>query len=66
MSRRTCPGEGRRAAAVLTLVFTFGALWIAFVLTGDEPPDSAWRPLRWFSSLGATFYDRSFSQLFYL
>jgi hypothetical protein len=51
---------------VLTLVFTFGALWIAFVLTGDEPPDSAWRPLRWFSSLGATFYDRSFSQLFYL
>jgi hypothetical protein len=55
MNRRNYSGEERRAAAILTLLFTFIALWIAFVTTGDELPSSDWRPLRWLLSLAATF-----------
>ncbi len=43
-----------RTAAILTLSFTFIALWIAFVTTGDEPPSHDWRPLRWLLSVVAT------------
>ncbi len=43
-----------RTAAILALSFTFIALWIAFVTTGDEPPSYDWRPLRWLLSVVAT------------
>jgi hypothetical protein len=44
-----------RAASLLTLAFTFIALWIAFVTTGGEPPGSD-RPLHGISALLTTLF----------
>jgi hypothetical protein len=42
-----------RTAAILTLSFTFIALWIAFVTTGDEPLRPG-GPRRWLLSVATT------------
>jgi hypothetical protein len=35
-----------RRAGILTFVFAYGALWIAFVMAGDRSAEADW-PLRW-------------------
>jgi hypothetical protein len=44
-----------RSASLLTLAFTFIALWIAFVTTGGEPPGPE-QPLQWTSALLMTLF----------
>lgn len=44
-----------RTASLLTLIFTFVALWFAFVTSGDEPSASDW-PLSWISPVLMTLF----------
>jgi hypothetical protein len=44
-----------RTAAILTLSVTYIALWVAFVTTGDEPPESV-EPSHWLLSAAASVF----------